>query len=354
MPLNRFNLIDGVRKAALQAGAPQQKKSQKIILRFFILLGIIAITFGANAIFLHDARIASVGKLYFWKAIGRLAIGQDKVLKGELEDRVTILVMGIGGNGHEGPLLADTFLLISIKPSTNQAAIISLPRDLYLNYDGKQYKLNALIAAKNDIEKGGEFAREVVQDVFNISTPYWIVVDFKTFEKIIDYFGGVEIAVERSFVDTEYPGPNFSYRTIAFEKGAQLFTGARALEFARSRHGSNGENGDFARIKRQQKIIIELLAKIKTKISLLSFDSLYELYRLIKGDITTNIDVSDAFVLAKFAHRISPNALITKTIEEKEKFLEASIISSGAYVLMPYGGNYSLISEEMKNVFNPQ
>ena len=43
---------------------------------------------------------------------------------------MNILILGIGGEGHDGPQLTDTVILASFKPSTGKVALISIPRDL--------------------------------------------------------------------------------------------------------------------------------------------------------------------------------------------------------------------------------
>jgi hypothetical protein len=43
-----------------------------------------------------------------------------------------VLVLGIGGQGHEAPNLSDTILVMSIDPKTKDAAMLSIPRDLYV------------------------------------------------------------------------------------------------------------------------------------------------------------------------------------------------------------------------------
>jgi len=53
-------------------------------------------------------------------------------LKGEGDGRVNILVLGIGGQGHEAPNLSDTMMVISFDPKTKDAAMLSIPRDLYV------------------------------------------------------------------------------------------------------------------------------------------------------------------------------------------------------------------------------
>ncbi|HEX3081733.1 MAG TPA: LCP family protein, partial [Candidatus Saccharimonadia bacterium] len=65
-------------------------------------------------------------------------------LKGEGDGRVNILVLGIGGQGHEAPNLSDTIMVISVDPKTKDAAMLSIPRDLYVkipatSHTGTQY-----------------------------------------------------------------------------------------------------------------------------------------------------------------------------------------------------------------------
>src|SRR3989344_335149 len=46
-------------------------------------------------------------------------------------NRVNVLLLGIGGEGHEGPDLTDTIILASIDKSGKDPVIISIPRDLW-------------------------------------------------------------------------------------------------------------------------------------------------------------------------------------------------------------------------------
>src|SRR5207302_4958820 len=57
-------------------------------------------------------------------------------LKGEGDGRINILLLGIGGPGHDGPDLTDTMLLMSIDPVNKNAALLSIPRDLWVSIPG--------------------------------------------------------------------------------------------------------------------------------------------------------------------------------------------------------------------------
>ena len=115
--------------------------------------------------------------------------------------------MGIGGPGHEGPNLTDTIMVISIKPQTHEVALLSIPRDLYVNIPGIGYsKINAAHAYGEEYKEslgttGVKLAQEVISNVTSLPIHYYIRMDFKGFEKMIDTLGGVDIDVPCNFYD---------------------------------------------------------------------------------------------------------------------------------------------------------
>ncbi len=115
-----------------------------------------------------------------------MAIGNDKPLKGELSDRINVLILGMGGAQHEGPYLTDSIILASIKPSSHQIALLSIPRDLYVpipKYGWQRINFaNALGVARS--KDGGELSSEVVSDVLNVPVHYWVRADFRNFQRI--------------------------------------------------------------------------------------------------------------------------------------------------------------------------
>ena len=116
--------------------------------------------------------------------------------------------------------------------------------------------------------------------------------------------GGIKVDVERSFTDPLYPAPNNEYQTLTFDAGVQTMNGATALTFARSRHGNNGEGSDFARARRQQKIMLALKQK------LLSFGTLANPVRInnvidsLERHMTTNLEFSEIVSFMKLAREL--------------------------------------------------
>ena len=72
-------------------------------------------------------------------------------LKNEGDSRINILLLGIGGPGHDGANLTDTILLASIDPITDKTALISIPRDFWVKIPGGGLnKINAAYALTVD------------------------------------------------------------------------------------------------------------------------------------------------------------------------------------------------------------
>lgn len=71
---------------------------------------------------------------------GALALQDDidpSQLKGEGDGRVNILLIGIGGDDHQGGDLSDTIIIASIDPFNNEVAMLSVPRDLWVDIPGQ-------------------------------------------------------------------------------------------------------------------------------------------------------------------------------------------------------------------------
>src|SRR3990172_8695746 len=67
-------------------------------------------------------------------------------LKGEDRDRVKILFLGMPGAGNDAPDLTDSLIVASVKPSIDQLALMSLPRDLLVEIPASRIRtrINAL------------------------------------------------------------------------------------------------------------------------------------------------------------------------------------------------------------------
>jgi LCP family protein required for cell wall assembly len=352
-------------KALKKAENQGQNKNKKLtLLYFFVGLTIIMVAFlGVRAIIAARSGDEAGGflkpkKIGFFGTVKNFLFYGDKSLIGEEQDRINILLLGIGGPGHDGPYLSDTNIIVSIKPSTKEVAMISIPRDLGVKMENYGlYKINYADAfgEKSNPGYGGDYARKIFAQTFNLEIPYYARVNFDAFEQMVDAVGGIEVDVAQPFSDYSYPGPNYSYQTISFASGTQSFNGDLALKYARSRHGTNGENSDFARSRRQQQIISALKDKIMSFGTLTSPTTLHKIWSSLSDNIDTNLEFSQMIYLASIAKDIDSSKIKNLVIDSSSNgYLYSYIAPNGAFMLAPKGGNFEPINLAIANIFQSE
>jgi len=346
--------------------APQRKRVLFLIVLVFSILfigGCIVRTFTTKQVptdpLLYDPiTLEPIEPEGFFGKIKHFVFGNDISLEGEKKDRINLLLLGQGGIGHDGPFLTDTIILVSIKPSTNQVAFISIPRDLSVSIPGQgERKINHANAfgEANSYGSGPKVAKKIIEDTFDIDIHYYARVDFAAFEEIVDEVGGVRVNVERSFVDNEYPAPHDQYQVISFQKGTQTMDGKTALTFARSRHGNNGEGSDFARSKRQQKILLALKEKVLSFSTLANPIKINGILDSLDDHVITSMEFADVITFLKLARELDTKNIITLTLDDGiDGYLKNGYSPQGAFILEPVTGNFDDINAAIASIFeNP-
>ncbi len=332
-------------------------KVSKFILYLLIVLIIAFLVFSYQVLFTNNS-VSEIfsGKINIFKQLNTLA-REGSRLQGENEDRINILLLGMGGAGHEGPYLTDTIILVSIKPSTKKIAMISIPRDLLVEIPGygwwKVNNANAFGEQKSP-SHGAELAKTTLQQTFDQPIDYYVRVDFSGFEKIIDDLGGLKIFVDNGFTDYQYPTEDFKYQVVSFEQGWQTMDGDSALKFSRSRHGNNGEASDFARSQRQQKILQALKDRVFSYSFLLSPSKINKLTKELSNHLKTDMEPWEVVILAKLMEKVDTENIITKVLDDSPGGLLYASIVNDAYVLQPKGDDFAQIKYLIDNAFKTQ
>ena len=286
-------------------------------------------------------------------------MGSDKQLQGEEDGQIRILLMGIGGKGHDGGTLTDTMILatLNLKDDQPEVTLVSIPRDLVVEIAGttEYRKINSAYALGElgDKHRGAAMAVATVEKFLDVKIPYYGVVDFRGFEKIIDDLGGVDLVVDQSFTDSYYPDKKDGYLPpLTFEAGPQHMDGARALQFVRSRHGSAGEGSDFARSRRQQKIVKAVKdkavsLKVATNLGLIS-----RLMDDLSDHLRTNMQPFELKRLYDLARDLANENISSAALDNSAGLLCDRIEEeTAAYQLIPCEGlgQYGAIREFVKN-----
>jgi len=306
-----------------------------------VVLLIVGFTLSYRVIF-SSSGVLNTESTPVFQQLSQLVTADDKPLQGEASDRVNILLIGIGGPGHAGSYLADTIILASIQPSTKRVSLLSIPRDLYVPIPGFDWRKinNANAFGYLSGKTGGEeLLSQVVEHITGQTVHYFARVDFEAFRQIIDAVGGVDINVEKSFTDYEYPDYNFGYQTVRFQAGPQLMDGERALQFTRSRKGTNGEGSDFARARRQQLVLAAVRKKVFSLGTLFKPSTLYDLSAIIGDHAKTNMELWEILKLGQWAKQIDTGAINNVVIDSSAgSVVHAETTIDGAYILRPNAG----------------
>lgn len=336
-----------------------QKK--KKIRNYIIAVIVVALIFSGKIIMSSQSATSWLPGINFFNRLLSFAPIAEKQLEGEKEDRINILLLGVGGETHEAGTLTDTIILVSLKPSTKQVSLTSFPRDLVSPFNGWR-KINSInaYAEKDNPGSGGEVTAKSIGELLQISIPYYVRVDFNGFEKIIDELGGVEINVENSFTDYMYPirgqeeNPNYyaRFEKLSFTAGKTKMDGELALKYSRSRHAAGIEGSDFARARRQQLLLEAVKNKLLDRQTLLNPSVLGKLANELNKNLSTNLSPWELIHIWNLFKDLDKAQIINKVLNDApDNYLVAGKGQDGAYILTPRTGNFTEIRQMVKDVF---
>lgn len=233
-------------------------------------------------------------------AVGATRLYKESPLESlrKLDDRTNVLIVGIDARFDGSSWLTDTIIMMSYDHKNNSVLQISIPRDMRVKFGNVFTKVNSVFPftyANKKAEKVSEdeafkasfeALTKSVEEVTGMQTHYGVMVNFQGFKEIIDILGGIEINVENSFTDYNYPNDDGSgVITVSFRSGWQKMDGKTALRFVRSRHGNNGEGSDFARSRRQQLVINRVREKFINSNFFNQVDSLNKILETISQNL---------------------------------------------------------------------
>ena len=167
-------------------------------------------------------------------------------------DKATVLIMGVDKR-EDDVGRSDTLMIATLDPHLNQAALLSIPRDTRVKIRGYGYdKINAAFAY------GGERLTEsTVESFLGVDIDHYVIVNTKSFVKIIDALGGIDINVEKRML-YEDPWDDDGGLVIDLYPGEQHMDGKTAVTYVRYRD----EEGDIGRVKRQQAFMSACMDKV--------------------------------------------------------------------------------------------
>lgn len=273
-------------------------------------------------------------------------------LQTEGDSRVNILLLGIGGEGHQGADLTDTIMLASLDPVNKKLTLFSIPRDLYVKIPG--YGSDRVNAAYEDgkdnstakdlqgQERDGiKLADQVVGDILGVPIHYNALVDFKAFEDAVNALGGVDAnvpselsAYEVFWIEGSNPA---KYYTLNVKAGPNHFDGTKALYFARERHNDS----DFVRGQRQRLMISAIKDKALSAGTLTNPIKISNLLNSLGNNVYTDFDSTSIKCVAREVAEV-PSSDINSLdlVTEPNVLIKGFTGSDGASLQEPKAGLY--------------
>ncbi len=316
-----------------------------------IVLSIVALVLGVLTLKGVVGAI-QLGEPFSVKQIVISAIGNG--LKSDNYGHTNILLLGVGGEGHDGGTLTDTMMVASIDQKNKMVPILSIPRDLYVENDllGWGTRLNSIVEfvteETGDPEQGIEELTKEIEDILDIEIHYYAKIDFQGFTEVVDALGGIDVYVDKDIYDATYPAPtdsSFLYDPFVLAAGPQRLDGETALKYARSRHTTS----DFDRARRQQQIMTAVKDQATSLGVLLSPEKIKDTYSAISQNFESNLSLTELLTLTGMADDFSSEQIVTEVLNDEANKTGGFLYTpdreeyGGAFVLVPYSGDFAEI-----------
>ncbi len=259
--------------------------------------------------------------------------------------RINILLLGSDTDEKfQGTYLAQTDIVVTIDPATKQVAMLSIPRDFWINVPGSgMHKLDEAYALG-----GVALSRLTIAQDFGIHINYYAWVGLDGFVKVISTVNGVDVDVLHPITDDNYPDDVgnhttdiYKYRRLYIAPGPQHLAGQQALQYVRSRHADLV--GDFGRSARQQQILTQLKNKLNNPGVI---GELPQLAQDLAGYVKTDMQLNQVFDLMRLARNINTSNIQRLTLGPP--YSQSGIGPNGQAVVFP---NCALIVPVIAKMF---
>jgi LCP family protein required for cell wall assembly len=220
-----------------------------------------------------------------------------------------------GAFGDRTGQRSDTIMVLRLDPASAHAAILSFPRDLYVDIP-EQGKGRINGAYRRD---DPQLLIDTLLDEFGVPVDHFIQIDFCAFTEIVDAVHGVAVPLLYAVRDTN-TGLNVA------TPGCHTFSGDEALAYVRSRHfeyldeatgqWQSDSSSDRGRVARQQDFVRRTLTAV-LRGGLLQPELITGLYSTYRHDVVVDTGLTLAKVLeyARALGDISPAGIRSYQIE---------------------------------------
>lgn len=330
---------------------PNRPKSGKIILIKRLLLGLLLLVLILGAYVGIKALLASGG---IFKG-NPFDIFLSQPLKQDENGRTNILIFGTSEDdpGHAGGNLTDSLMVLSVNQEKKDAAMVSIPRDLYVKYgesclEGFQGKINSMygcFAGDNENEEAGANAlKNKIGEILGLDIQYYAHLNYTVVRDAVNAVGGIDVKIEsedpRGILDRNFDwmcGFQCYYVKYANGEIAHL-DGEHALALARARNAAGGyglPGGNFDREKNQQKIMKALREKAVSAGTLTNIGKVTSLIDALGKNLRTNFATGEIRTLISLGNDVQSDSIRSiSLVKEGEQVVTTGNVG-GASIVRP-------------------
>ena len=308
----------------------KKKKKAKVFVKILIFLLIIILAGGSFLVFTRPGRkiISNLAVEWAYWRMGKNTKNADKLAKnasgsavaaeeeeeglkvGEITENIdlskmsdtfknalhedgvyNILLVGVEaiGNNSVASGRTDSIMIATINTKQKTLGLTSIMRDSYVTIPGYyDTKINAAFG-----HGGIELLYETIAYNYNLRLDGSAIVSFKTFQKIIDELGGIDIEItpaEAQYLNTTNYVSKKSNRTL--KPGMNHMNGNQALGYARVRYRAtlDGSVDDFGRTSRHRRVMGAIFKEVKKSNPI----TLVKLLDTVFSQVQTDIKKSNA------------------------------------------------------------
>ncbi|WP_420628374.1 LCP family protein [Candidatus Leptofilum sp.] len=275
-------------------------------------------------------------------------LSTDALRPWEGKNRVSILLLGIDQRCEEdGPTHTDSMMVLTIDPVGLSAAVLSLPRDLWVEIpDFGVDRINQAhyLGEIYEYPGGGQaLAVQTVETLLGVPIDYYVAVNFEAFVEVVDLIGGIDIDVLEAIDDPNYPDRCYGYDPFSIEAGKQHLDGETALKYARTRATFGG---DVDRAARQQAVILAVRQQVFDLNNVTQLIAQApQLWHTSQENIRTNMTLDEAIQLALLAQDIPRDSIRTAVLNFDYVYNETT--PDGRQVLVPVRENIRQLRDQL-------
>lgn len=373
--LTRVDLDESLRSLDDDQPKPKRRRSRltrkqlikRIAIGFFIVLVLVGGYLGFKV-------LMAGGNIFRGNLLGLV---QSVPLKTDSNGRSNILVFGTSedseahkANGGQGaPYLTDSMMVLSVDQENKDAYMISIPRDMYVDFDGHACtsgysgRINEVYQCFSEFgvneREGTQALRKKAGEVVGLDIQYTAQVNYTVVKDVVDAIGGISVVIESDDPRGVYD-PNFDWQCnhqcnlVKYPNGPTgTLDGERALALARARNANGGyglARGNFDREQYQQKILKAIREKAVSVGTLADLGKVTSLLDALGDNLRTNFETKEIRTLMGLGTDIPSDKIISINLDQADPAVYQFTNVGGGSLITPTSGDfdYSSISQYVR------